>query len=325
MFFHILNKIKLAGVFAVVSSIILCMMFSGCTTNGSRSNIDGRTKIICTAYPQYDWVTRLTVGIENADIEYLLNKGTDIHSFQPSADDIIKINNCDLLVVTGGSSDTELLKTLQSNETSNSRVFNMMSSIHDLLLSTTDDHDEHDHTSEYDEHIWLSLKNAEAVCSNLCERLCEVFPDDTDIIEKNTEEYIAELKKLDNEYSKKFSDLRERVLIVADRFPFVYLAKDYSFDCFSAFGGCSSDTDVSIDKILELSSAVDKHNIKNIIVLKGGSLDIANAVKNNTAQKNQSIVSVDTLQSVSAEDIQNGTSYIDVMQNTLDALYNSVN
>lgn len=310
---------------------ILCFAFCGCTERQSSAN--GDIRIICTAFPQYDWVKQLTTGIENVSVEYLLKNGTDVHSFQPSAEDIVKINSCDLLVATGGTSDKSILETVRRNDNSTDIVFNMMSTLPEgtLLLTTHDAHDEsdnHNHThseAEYDEHIWLSLKNAEIICSNLSDRLCTLLPKNADIIKSNTDSYLNELKNLDDFYSIEFSKLKDRHIVVADRFPFVYLAKDYSIECFKAFDGCSSDTDVSVDKILELSSAVDTYNIRSILVLKGGSSDIADAVKSNTSKKDQIIASVDTLQSVSSEDIENGITYLSAMQNTLDTIYNAAN
>lgn len=318
---------KLITVLTIFSTMLLCTACSTFdTTDGS--NTDAPFTVVCTTFSQYDWVKNITKGIDDINVDYLLKNGADPHNFQPSAADIVQINNCDLLIYVGGTSDYTISEIIDKSNKASASLFNMMSYLNDKLLRIDTSEHEHTHSeaeseydfSEYDEHIWLSLKNAEALCTSISDRLCSLLPEYDSRIKANTESYIAEIRKLDEKYTREISECETSRIVVADRFPLVYLASDYSIECFKAFDGCSSEADASFGKIVELSSAVDEYNLKYVITLEDSNTDISASVIANTSSKDQQTLCINSLQSVTSSDADNGLTYLSAMQKNLDIL-----
>ena len=306
--------------------LLFVLPLASCSGTNDEIQNENKTTVLCTTFPQYDWTSTLLSGCDNVNIEYLLGNGSDIHSLNPSVEDIAKINTCDLLIYVGGESEDAIKKIIENSKKPLSQTFNMMDSINEKLLFEDSD-EEHQHLhhenqveKEYDEHIWLSLKNAKVIIEGLSDKLCEILPQHKNAILKNKNLYLKELNTLDMEYEAVISNAPKKQLLFADRFPYKYLENDYQLECFKAFSGCSSEIEASFSKILELSSKVDEYDLKYVIVLKGGSTDIANSVIYNTSSKSQEILYINSLQSVSSIDIENGVSYINEMKTTLDII-----
>lgn len=180
------------------------------------------------------------------------------------------------------------------------------------------DHD-HDHT-EYDEHVWLSLLNAEVIVRDIAEKLGETDPANADEYADNAAAYIRKLGELDDKFEQCVRASERRTLLFADRFPFRYFADDYGLECYAAFQGCSAESDASFATITFLAGKVDELGLKYIVVLEGSDRKIAQSVISNTADKNQEIVVMDSLQSVSKKDIEKGATYLSLMEKNLAAL-----
>ena len=170
---------------------------------------------------------------------------------------------------------------------------------------------------EYDEHIWLSLKNAETASSAICDALCEADPDNSELYKANLETYLKKLSSLDEKYTESISKMKNKTLIFGDRFPFRYLVDDYGLEYFAAFKGCSSETDASFKTITYLAGKLDELDASSVLVLEGSNRRIAEAIIQNTKGRNQKILTLDSMQSVSAEDIKNGATYLGIMEDDL--------
>lgn len=311
--------------FIYVLVLTITLMFSTSCSNQNTAD-NSSFKILCTTFSQYDWVKNMVTDIDEIEVDHLLKSGADLHNYQPSAQDIVSINECDLLIYVGGSSDYTILEVLDKANKSDKSVFDMMSHLDgNLLCAEGEEHHHHDgeeehSNSEYDEHIWLSFNNAQVLCSSISDRLCELLPEHSDRIKSNTQKYVSEIESLGTYYAQKIAECSKSQLVVADRFPLIYLANDYSLECFKPFSGCSSETDASFNKILELSSKVDEYGLKYVIVLENSNTDIAKSVINNTSSKNQEILYINSLQSVTSKDIDNGITYLNAMKNNLDVI-----
>ena len=85
---------------------MLLSLFSGCSKTDAPDKTEKKLSIVTTIFPEYDWVMQLLgERAENTDVTMLLDSGVDLHSFQPSAKDMVTISNCDLFVYVGGESD----------------------------------------------------------------------------------------------------------------------------------------------------------------------------------------------------------------------------
>lgn len=305
----------------IFSALLLCSCYSD--TNSD----DGKINIVCTAFPQYDWTKSIVQDSENVSLILLNTKGTDMHSFEPSADDIIKVAESDILIIVGGEGDKWALDAVSDNK--KTTVISLIS-----LLEKKQEHGvlaEHDHSESCkfshedahesaDEHVWMSTRNAEFFILEICKVLYEKDPQNAGFYKENQQEIIGKLEKLDYDFSQAVGEYEHPVIVVADRFPFKYLTEDYGIECFAAFPGCSADTDASPDTIIKLSKAVDEHSLKYIAVTENTSGKTAQAVIDNTKDKNQQTVVIDSMQSVSLKDIENGATYIGIMKQNFEAM-----
>ncbi|MGN0435783.1 MAG: metal ABC transporter substrate-binding protein [Wujia sp.] len=317
----------------VLSLILLLalMTLSGCGI----SNIglsDKKYTIVCTNFPEYDWVRQI-LGDKSSDYELimLLDSGVDMHSFQPTANDIVKISTCNLFVYVGGESDSWVDDALAGATNKNMKVINLLEILgqdakeeEHIEGMQGEDHDheadtEHEE-AEYDEHVWLSLKNAEIFVNALTEALCEIDKDNASAYKENSSAYIDNLKELDNRYQATVDEGKYNTLIFGDRFPFRYMFDDYGIDYYAAFAGCSAETEASFETITFLAGKVDELSLDNVIVIESSDKKIAQTIIDNTAAGNQEILVLDSMQSVTKNDIAEGTTYISIMNDNLEIL-----
>ena len=302
----------------------LMLILSGCGTEQS-ANSDKKS-VVVTIFPLYDWIREIVGDSDNIELTLLMNKGVDLHNYQASASDIIKITDSNLFIYNGGESDAWIEDILKENK--NLNAFNVMESIEELLKQEEEkegmqeEEHEHEHEEEYDEHIWLSLKNAKASCENILNELVKLDPDNKDKYQANYDSFINELNKLDAEYEKAVSSSSKKVLLFADRFPFRYLVDDYGIDYYAAFKGCSAESEASFETIKFLAEKTDELNLKYVMILENSEEKIANAVINSTVNKNQTIESLDSLQSTTLSD---NRTYLDVMRSNLEVLKKVLN
>ncbi len=317
---------KYIALILVAVSVILC--FASCggdsdSTEATDSAVSDSNKksIVCTIFPQYDWI-RVILGDKVGDynITLLSDKGVDMHSFQPTASDMKKIGECALFVYVGDKSET-WVSGVKSSVGSDSTKFVGLSEILEGSLTGEGEAvqgDDHDHDT-YDEHVWLSLKNAEKCCLYLANVLSEIDPDNKDTYSDNAKKYVLELAALDGEYSKTVSSANKNTVVVADRNPFVYLFNDYNIKYYAAFNGCSSDTEASFKTITTLSAAADDIDAKAVIVTESTDSTVAASVISGMTKSGCTSVVMNSMQSIKAEEAL-ATSYMSIMKSNLNSL-----
>ena len=180
--------------------------------------------------------------------------------------------------------------------------------------------EESEEEPEYDEHVWLSLKNAKVLCKAIADNLSEIDPENKDVYIQNEKDYAAKLDALDQEYQTTVDASTQKTLLFGDRFPFRYLVDDYGLDYYAAFVGCSAETEASFETIKFLSEKVDELGLKNVMTIEKSDQKIAKTIIENTKDKNQSILTLDSMQSTTSDDVKNGTTYLSVMEKNLEIL-----
>ena len=294
---------------------------------------NSKKTIICTIYPQYDWVMNIVRDKTDIfDISYLTQKGMDLHNYQPNIQDIAKLTECDLFVFVGGESDKWVQKAVSQVKNKSLKAFNMMEILADKVreeefvegMEHNHEEDEEDE-AEYDEHVWLSLKNAKIIVEKLSTQIAELDSANSKFYKSNAQSYIAKLDKLDKEYEQAVSSSKNKTILFGDRFPFRYLADDYGINYFAAFIGCSTDTEASFETIAFLSRKVDELNLHTILTIEKSDKKIAETIKKNSKSKNQKILEMNSIQSISAREIKNGTNYIELMKQNLSVLKAALN
>ena len=331
-------------IISVIISSALALTAAGCANSGNSSaNTTAKTadsseavgkklSIVCTIFPEYDWVREILGSrADSADITYLLDNGVDLHSYQPTAEDIMKISTCDLFIYVGGESDEWVEDALAQAQHKDMKVINLMEVLGDkakeeeIKEGMQEEEHEHEHEHEdgepeYDEHVWLSLKNAEILCAEIESDIEALDPDNADTYRTNLESYTEKLISLDSDLKTLIDSAGETALIFGDRFPFRYFADDYGIDYYAAFVGCSAETEASFETVAFLAAKADEFNADTIYTIENSDGRIAQAVIDASSSKYKTIAVLNSVQSVSQDDIKNGTTYLSLMQQNYETL-----
>ncbi|MCR4604768.1 MAG: metal ABC transporter substrate-binding protein [Eubacterium sp.] len=362
-------SIIIAAVYMIVA-LTACGSTQAKNDSSKTSSSSEKTslKIVTTIFPEYDWVKKVLGDRANdADITMLLDSGVDLHSYQPTTDDIMKIADCDLFIYVGGESDGWVEDALSEATNKDMQVINLLETLGDSVkaeevvegMEHEHDHDheheeageeehdhdheeageeEHDHEheeageedhdhehedeeeEEMDEHVWLSLKNTQTIVDSIASALGKLDSGNASMYQANAEAYKSKLSSLDKEYEAAVSGARVKTLLFGDRFPFRYLVDDYGLSYFAAFVGCSAETEASFETIIFLAKKVDELGLKSIMTIEGKDHKIAETIRDNTEKKDQQILTMDSMQATTSQDVKDGKTYLSIMQDNLSVL-----
>lgn len=321
-------------VLAAVSAVCMgAVCLTGCESNTANSS--DKLSIVCTVFPEYDW-TKQVLGshLDDTELTILLDSGADLHNYQPTAEDMVTISNCDLFVYVGGESDEWVEDALKDATNKNMKTINLMETLGESakeeevkegMQAEEHEHDEEEHEDgeeepEYDEHVWLSLRNAATFCTAIADELSAIDAENAGDYKANADGYITKLDELDKQFTELTSNSSVKTLIFGDRFPFRYLADDYGLDYYAAFVGCSAETEASFETIAFLAQKADELNADTIFTIDGSDGKIAQSIIDNTTSKNQKIQSLDSMQAVTAKKISEGADYLEIMKSNYDVL-----
>ena len=309
-----------------------------------------KKSIVCVTYPEYDWVMNILGDkAANFTVTLLQNNGTDLHSYQPSIKDIAKISVCDMLVFVGGESDEWVEKAVAEAKNKNMIVVNMMEALGDKVkeeevvegMQAEEEDEEHEHEHEhadhdhdhdhdghhhhhdeveYDEHVWLSLRNAAALVETLAQKIAAIDSANAAAYKANAASYAKALNDLDAQYKAAVAAAGKKTILFGDRFPFRYLADDYNLKYYAAFVGCSAETEASFETVIFLAKKVDELGLNAVLTIEKSDKKIAKTIVSNTKTKNQAVLELDSLQSVTQKDIKSGRSYFSAMKKNLEVL-----
>ena len=299
------------------------------------SKDDGKLKIVTTIFPEYDWVLNI-IGDkkDEIDVTLLLDSGVDLHSYQPSFKDTVNISTCDLFIYVGGESDEWVEGVLKDATNKDMKTVNLLETLGDaskeeelvdgMQGEEEGEEEEGEEEKEYDEHVWLSLKNAQLFVKTISDTLSSIDQDNANYYKSNADAYINNLKTLDIQYDEAVKAGSQKTLLFADRFPFRYLVEDYSLNYYAAFIGCSAETNASFATITFLANKVDELGLKIILIIESSDGGIANSVKSATTTKDQTILVMDSIQSATTKEYKNGRNYLSIMNKNLDVLKQAV-
>lgn len=316
----------------LLALFMLVGALAGCGKQNDTNQTD-KLSIVTTIFPEYDWVREiLGEKADNAEITMLLDNGVDLHSYQPTADDIVKISDCDLFIYVGGESDEWVEDALRNAANGNMKVINLLEVLGDSVKTEEivegmqeeehehEDAEEHEHEEEADEHVWLSLKNAKMLVRVISKALQELDPNNKDIYAANADAYVKKLSALDAEYQAAVDAASNKTILFGDRFPFRYLVDDYGLRYYAAFVGCSTETEAGFETISFLAKRVDELKLPCVLTIEGAQHKIAETIVRNTTAKNQRVLTMDSMQSTTSKDVKNGTTYLSVMEKNLSVL-----
>lgn len=326
----------------IIFALIIFSLLAGSSYGSEDLNV------IASIFPIYDWTREITKGT-GANISLLLDKGIDLHSYNPSVNDMVRIAKSDIFIYVGGESDQwvndalknvvndkqvviNLLEVLGSNVKLEEQIEGMQHEHdhddHDRDEHDHDDRDDHDdyeahdeHEAEADEHVWLSLRNAEIICRYVAEKFIGLDPANEKIYASNLLNYIDKLQALDDEYEAVVNYSARKILLFGDRFPFRYLADDYGLKYYAAFSGCSAETEASFETVKFLAEKVNELDLPCVLTIEGTRHKIAQTIIANTKAKSQKILVLNSMQSV----MQKNSSYISIMRANPEVLKDALN
>lgn len=318
-------------VVAAMVAVLGVFVLVGCGKAPAGGNASGKKTVLCTTFPQYDWA-RQVIGDANGNVELelLVKDGVDMHSYQPTVADVAKVGASDLFVYVGGESDTWVADALKNATNPNIKTIDLLKElgsgvreeelVEGMQAETHEAHDEHGHDAapEYDEHVWLSLKNADRYVGLIADALAELDPANAETFKANAQAYRAKLAELDGKYQAAVDAAPKKTVLFGDRFPFRYLVDDYNITYYAAFQGCSAETEASFETVAFLASKLDELGLGTVLVIDGSDQQLAKTIIQTTKDKNQQIRIVDSLQSVSEDDMAKGRTYLGAMEGNLE-------
>lgn len=382
------KKKKLSASSLLLAGLFLCIVLSvGCSVvkntsgkNATRKNAESentieqnsiekgnsnKISIVCTTFPQYDWVKNiLGEEAEHFNVTLLLDNGVDMHSYQPAVKDIATVGSSDLFIYVGGESDTWVEDALKEAKNKDLKAINLMETLdnfvkeeevvegmqeerkslghsheksskekqeqtqkesHENSQEINGQKEAADEEPEYDEHIWLSIRNAEIMVKNIEKAIEQLDSDNAKVYQNNAENYIKKLDTLDKQYANTIQNAKYKAILFGDRFPFRYMVDDYDLKYYAAFAGCSAETMAGFETVTFLAKKADELRLPVILTIENSDGRIAEAVKSNTTKKNQKILAMNSLQSVTKEQLADGITYLQVMQENLSVLSEALN
>lgn len=315
---------KIASIAAV--SVLAATSPAGCSSMKIPGQ-DGRRSIVCAGFSEYDWTRELSRGSDNVVITYLLDSGIDLHNYQPSAKDVLTISSCDLFIYTGGGSESWVDDVLRDPVNEDMQVLELMELLGSDLKEEelkegmeAEEGEEDEDEPEYDEHVWLSVRNARSFCGSICEELCGLDPENAELYRSNLAGYDTELAALDEDYAETADKASVKTILFGDRFPFRYLTDDYGLDYYAAFAGCSAETEASFDTIVTLANKADELMLDTVFIIESSDDSLARSIIMNSGNKDRSVEALNSLQSVTGTEAGSGTTYISLMRENLETL-----
>ena len=303
---------------------LILAIFCALTTSvfAAKAKKTDKIKVVTTIFPEYDWAREI-IGDKayNVELTLLLGNGVDLHSYQPSIQDIAKISTADIFIYVGGESDGWVKDALKNATNKNMKVINLMETLGDKLkaeevkegMQAEEEEDE----VEYDEHVWLSLRFAKILSTEIANALCEKDAANAAAYKANLSAFAAKLDALDVKYAAAVKAGSKNTILFGDRFPFRYFVEDYGLDYFAAFAGCSAETEASFETVIFLSKKVDELGLNSVLKIESSDGKIARTIIQNTKSKNAKVLTMDAIQSTTLKQAKAGATYLSIMEGNL--------
>ena len=295
----------------IAALLCLCLMLCGCTAQPEKPHDETKLQIVCTSFPAYDCARE--IAGDRAELTLLIKPGSEVHSYEPTPKDMIRIQESDLFICNGGESE-QWAKTLVTPELN---TIYMMDCVDTVEESADGIYNAEDGEPELDEHVWTSPLNAITISEEICNALCKLDTDNAEEYKTNFAAYKAQLMALDREFRQVIKNSGKHTLVFADRFPMRYFALEYGLDCYAAFPGCSSETEPSAKTVAYLIDRVREDKIPAVLYMEFSNQKMADVICEDTGCKKLPFYSA---HSVSAEQFEQGVSYLDLMRINLNSL-----
>ena len=292
--------------------LIFCIVsVTGCA-DAPRTD-DGSIHVVTTTFPAYDFA-RAVVG-DAGTVTMLIAPGTETHSYDPSPQDIRKIQSCDLFIYGGGESDAWMDNILSSVGDGTRSL--AMTEVVSLLTAEHDEEEHETHHPTYDEHVWTSPSNAADIVGAIRDALMEIDPDNEEMYRMQADAYVTEIKALDADFAALVRDAERKTLLFADRFPFLYFVNQYGLSYHAAYPGCAEKTEPGPKTVAMLIDMVKAEGIPVVFYTEFSDQRLADTVCEKTGAVK---LLFHSCHNVSKDDFAAGETYVSLMRRNLSNL-----
>jgi zinc transport system substrate-binding protein len=299
----------------ITLSLSVCALFAGGEKEETANN--GKPDVVAVNFPAYDFARQ--IAGDRVNLTMLLPPGAESHSFEPTPRDIIKIQDCDVFIYTGGETDVWVDRIFESMDTSKKKIIRMMDAVdvveEEIVEGMEDDEDDHGHDHEdeeeaaYDEHVWTSPKNAQRIVRVIAEALCEADAADAAFFRRNADAYSVQLDELDKEFQAVVNNAKRKTIVFGDRFPFRYFADAYGLTYFAAFPGCSTETEPSAATVAFLIGKIKAEKIPVVFHIELSNEKMADTIAEETGAKKRLLHAA---HNISKRDVDNGVTFLEI-------------
>ncbi len=315
----------------MLAALLIAVAFAGCTQNTGTSetvNDDGKISVVTTIFPPYDFARAVSGG--KADVTMLIDPGAEVHTFDPTPEDMIKIQDCDVFIYTGGENDAWVDTVLESMDTGGKQIVRLMDAVTPLEEETVEgmqaeeeaEGGEAEEEGEFDEHVWTSPKNAMLMVDAIAGAMGKADAANADAYKQNAADYNAKISEVDGRIQSIVDSAPRKLIVVADRFPFRYLADEFGLEYSVAFSGCTAESDVSVGTLTYLIDKVKENDIKYVYYIEFSNQKVAKAV---TEQTGAEMLLLHSCHNVTKADFDAGVTYVSLMQQNADNLEKGLN
>lgn len=339
----ITNRLKRFAAVCASVGLISAFALTGCeftgnpdTASESVSENDEKINVVATIYPQYDF-SRQIAG-DCANVTMLLGPGEESHTYEPTPQDIITIQNADVFIYVGGESESWVDSILDSVDIGSMEIISLMECVdpveEELVEGMEDDehehdeYDEHDESAdsaeevEYDEHVWTSVDNAQIISQAIADALCDADKANEETYRTNCEKYLSELSNLKKEFNSVVNSAQRNTIVFGDRFPLRYFADEFGLEYYAAFPGCSEQSEPSAGTVAFLVEKVREEKIPVVFSLELSNGKIAQTIAESTGAE---VLTFQSCHNITMDDFQNGITYIDLMEQNVEVLKKALN
>lgn len=303
----------------------LCLALCACGQQAQAPETDGGVNIVATVFPAYDFARQ--IAGDDGNVTLLIPPGSEAHSYEPTPQDIIRIQNCDLLVCNGGESEAWLDEILggMGNEIPTVVMLDCVDALTEEDKDGMQVHEHHDHDhdhdehedEEYDEHVWTSPVNAQLICRAISAALCQADPAHASDYTARCVDYCAELQELDADFRGVIANVKRHTLIFADRFPVRYFVEEYGLDYFAAFPGCADDAEPSARTVAFLIDRVREEQAPAVLYIEFSNQKMADIVCEDTGCEK---LLFNSCHNVTADQLRGGVTYLELMRGNLETV-----
>lgn len=297
--------------FIKITALLLCLSifaaFTACKSEPTEKSNE-KLSVVCTLFPQYDFV-RALVG-DNVEVTLLLTPGTDSHSYDPSPVDMVKINECDLFIYTGELMESWAVGVISGLDEAVT-VLDVSQGIELSAVENSHGHSHEEHSHSADPHVWTSLENAQAIVEKISETLAQLDPQNSSLYNQNKQNYIQQLRALDDEIRESVESAENKFIVMCDRFAMHYFCKSYGLEYIAAFDSCTANTEPSPSVIVDITKAVEEKEIKAVFAAELSNRKVADAVAKQTGAQ---VLELHSCHNLSSDDFNAGETYLSLMQ-----------